>query len=414
MYVGKIEDPTVEELIDQFNDGHALFIAPPGKKYKGVDRRPVNFHTFLEQIVPKSPNRGLEGLEKNYLSAKKKIDAGNKDFWMNDHPNASELLDRVYEYAQTIYPPSKENLDIEDIYRRFKKDFEEDFASAKRPGTFYPAYRGDDLFEKTWSSLTSWKKWKFLRNLPDSDELFSVLSKRLMSDFGSELEHDDDAVFGKYAFAPERRRTRSDKISFVPYEENTPIEQKVFDDLKAHKEGKWGKISPDVLRVLKDIQDQELYTDVFPGINESKPIYKGMGVNKGFIVNVIGEEAEELYQTFVASEGISNWGVLSPKLNIDDAFTLEGDWNFDMRSGRTVDSWTSSFDVAQNFAMKTSKGGGGYSFQIVLECDLKDNRGVFIDLSVFDKMLTSNPEDEFISIGDVRVKKIHILYARKK
>lgn len=405
---------SLEKTLDHVKIGGGFSFWGPNGQDIGFDQYDATFDNFVKTILPSSQKPGSKGLEKKYLAAKKRL--GQKDYWMNDNPNAANLLDQAYEFAKTIYPPTKENIDLDDLYEDFKEIFDEIKSKAPKKSWGWKSERqglGTEIFERAWKELMSWKWGRFIKKMPEADEIFKELTQRLMDETDFD-EYDENEVFGKYAFAPERRAYRSNKVKLTPHEDNTPIEQTTFDQLKQHKEGKWGRISPEVLKVLIDIQNQKLYTDVFPGLTDI-PVYRGMGVNKSFVENLIGKSAEDLYQEWLTHRlDSSNPELLYQAKTPESSYSIEGNWTIDLKPGQTVDSWTTSFKMANYYASKSSKGAHGYNFSLVLQCDMLDNKNVMINLSEFDEMLSAHPEDEVISIGPVRVNKVYISYASKK
>jgi hypothetical protein len=394
----------------------------PGNETKDFDKYDATFDNFMRTILPTSPTAGLQGLEKRYQAAKKRL--GKKDYWMNDNPNAANLLDQAYEFAKTIYPPNRENIDFDDLYEDFKEAFDKINQKAPQSSGWnrQPKSLGPEIFERAWKHLMSRYIWgDIIKKMPDADEFFKALVQRMIAETDFD-EYEEDEVFGKYAFAPERRTYRSKNVKLTPYEENTPIEQTAFEQLKNHKEGKWGLISPEVLKVLIDIQNQNLYTDVFPGIADI-PVYRGMGVNQSFIENLTGKKAEDIYQEWlaqrVAKHGeekilTSPWEVLYRAETPELSYSIESNQIIDLKPGRTADAWTTSFKVANYFSSKTSKGSHGYQFSIILQCNMLDNKNVMINLNEFDEMLSKHPENEVLAIGPVKINKIYLTYARKK
>jgi len=222
--------------------------------------------------------------------------------------------------------------------------------------------------------------------------------KRLIRETIRDLREQKNEVFGKYAFAPERQKR---KINITPHEENTPIEQYTFYELTRHKEDEWGRIPPDVLKVLMNIQNQNLYNDVFPGVAD-KQIYRGMNVDESFIKNFTDKNPEDLYYEWLE--------------NTSKDTVIEGDWVFNMKPGRTADSWTTNFEIADNFSSmgRLTKNNQAYSFSLVLQGSMLDNKGVMIDLSKFEEMFSKHDEDEVLAVGPVKFNKVYVTYAMKK
>lgn len=184
---------------------------------------------------------------------------------------------------------------------------------------------------------------------------------------------------------PRESDLRTRIIGFIMNHKNKTIDQAAADDL---------------LMIASDPN----YKKTLP-LYTKGPVYRGISVSDTWFKKNFGISYEEILED-------------KPPGDVDDVVhVFEGDRI--IRPINTVSSWSKSMPPALDFAMGGGASGSDFSVPIVYESDPQG--GNFIDLrAVYDiggdipyrggeALWSRRNEDEVISIGPVRVSKIHVI-----
>lgn len=200
-----------------------------------------------------------------------------------------------------------------------------------------------------------------------------------------------DSPLGKYAFSPQRQmQTRP-----PPMERNTPVESALLRSIRNHFRGERSLTRQQASMVLDFIRDG-LYPDVFRAAPDGT-YYRGM------LLDVYELEA---------------MGIDITRMD-PDAKKQEMSGNFEIKplDDRFSSSWSSSFEVAENFSLGKGAMGRTNLYAVVFAASIADNPGKFLDAEGFygvdlDDFDDFSDEKEVIGLGTIwanRVEMVRIL-----
>ena len=193
------------------------------------------------------------------------------------------------------------------------------------------------------------------------------------------LPDDDDPIYGKYLFAPNRERK-------VPKEPNTDREQAAFDELTKHifdNQPVDQEVALDLIGVLEKGEYSNLLHEP-----EGEYVYRGISMNSEKLSEILGVEADEIPQ--------SGSKVINRRMT-----SLKGEGS---------SAWSMNLKSAIDF----SDTGGSRQYAIVLVARLDENPDSFLEgpggFYNVPAYKSYAHEKESIALGPIRVYKIYWQY----
>ena len=192
-----------------------------------------------------------------------------------------------------------------------------------------------------------------------------------------------DGLLQQYAFADYDQRSPE-----IPKEKNTPEEDELLDALAAHFHSN-EHISPKDANTIEQFLKDEVYSAIFHEPNVKK-VYRGMIVPNEFITRAFNIDA---------SDDTS-----------DDV--IEGHFTFTPNEGIGATSWTTSVDIAQQYAIKSKVHVASPKSGIIMVANVADNPYKFVacedGLYNVRSFAPYIYEKEVLALGAIKVHRVHL------
>jgi hypothetical protein len=200
------------------------------------------------------------------------------------------------------------------------------------------------------------------------DALFQKAKDDESTDFSETTK--DNAPLGKIVFPLLR--------GGVPFERNTQLENElqeaILDHITMNK-----PLEDKEIQAIKDIVQGDYYPNWFRE-STAKIVFRGMGVSKKYIANILQKKVE-----VIPARG-----------------EAKVSWDFTPLDGRSVSSWSLDEDEAEVF----TRGG---SIPLVMTARVGENSGKFIDLSrlyAIEAFSSYDYEQEVVGVGPIKIFKV--------
>lgn len=192
-----------------------------------------------------------------------------------------------------------------------------------------------------------------------------------------------DGLLQQYAFADYDQRSPE-----IPKEKNTPEEDELLDALATHFHSN-EHISPKDANTIEQFLKDEVYSAIFHEPNVKK-VYRGMIVPNEFITRAFNIDA---------SADVS-----------DDI--IDGHFTFTPNEDIGATSWTTSIDIAQQYAIKSKVHVASPKSGIIMVANVADNPYKFIagegglyDVRSFAPYVY---EKEVLALGAIKVHRVYL------
>ena len=243
-----------------------------------------------------------------------------------------------------------------------------------------PEYK---LFSRLWRNLPEGVQGnlgQFIR-----DTLSNADRKNVNKDIAPAPE---SLPLGKWAFAEDRED--------VPWEEDTPKESHLFQELGRHYVN-GSTMSEDDANLIQTFLSHGLYSDYFiPATLEEDELYRGINVSEDWLRDALGDERFE-------SE------ILNDETQIFEG-ECEGDFTFVPYSGIGCTSWTRDEKTARGFSKNRKE------YDVVLFAHTGDNPNKFCSCPEDDVPggVAVSGEQEFLGLGKIKIYKFSWRYHAAK